>query len=196
MPMLMGLIIALGASPLPEGKTISSSPRGAAPTEEGMREYFAGEKRESFVFIAAGVASLGVGIPLVIEGRDVGRPMSVPLMAVGLVHLVLGVGLLVRTPGQVSHLADQLQREPSAWKEAEGKRMRGVMGGFQLYRLVELTLGTAGAFMAGIGYVRESPAACGVGLGLLIEAATLLALDFFAEERGRKYSALIADFIP
>jgi hypothetical protein len=142
------------------------------------------------------MASLGAGVPLFIKAGDVGRPMSVPLLAVGAIHLVLGIGLLVRTPGQVARLAEQLEREPSAWKEAEGARMRGVMSGFQLYRLFELTLATTGAFMSGLGYVRDEPMVLGVGLGLLVEAVTLLALDYFAEERGRKYSALIADFMP
>jgi len=180
MPMVTAVIIALAAS----------------PTEEGMREYFAGEFRESFVFMGAGVASLGAGIPLLIEGRDVGRPLSVPLLVFGVVHAVLGVGLALRTPGQVKNLAAMLSSDPAGWKDAESKRMRSVMSGFQLYRAFELVVGTTGAFMAGLGYVRDQPAVLGVGLGLLIEAATLLALDFFAEERGRKYSALIADFLP
>src|SRR5688572_29647045 len=160
MPVTLGLIMLLAAS----------------PTEAGMREYFAGEYRESFLFLGAGVASLGAGVPLVIEGRDVGRPMAVPLLVFGAVQLVLGIGLLIRTPGQVSALAAQLNGEPSAWKEAEAKRMRGVMNGFQVYRLFELVVGTTGAVMAGVGYVRGSAPVLGVGLGLLIEAATLLAL--------------------
>ncbi len=183
MPVLTAVIIALAASP-------------SGPTEEGLREYFGGELRESFLFMGAGVASLAVGVPLGIEGRDVGRPMSVPLMVFGAVHLVLGVGLALRTPGQVRALAAMLASDGRSWKELESKRMRGVMSGFQLYRAFELVVGTTGAFMAGLSHVRGEPAVLGVGLGLFIEAAALLALDFFAEERGRKYSALIADFVP
>ena len=183
MPLTLVVIIALNAAP-------SSS------MEEGMREYFAGETRESWAFMASGVVSLGAAVPLFIQHGEVGRPMSIPLAVMGVVKLVLGVGLFARTPRQVEGLAEQLGRDPAAYQEAESKRMGGVMRGFQVYRLFELTMATAGAFMAGIGHVREAPTVVGVGLGLLVEAATLLVLDFFAEERGRKYSALIADFAP
>lgn len=183
MPVTLIVIMALNAAP-------------SSVMEEGMREYFSGETRESFVFMAAGAASLGAAVPLFLEHGTVGRPMSVPLAVMGVVELVLGVGLFARTPRQVAALSEQLGGAPGAYKEEESRRMAGVMRGFQLYRLVELTLATTGAFMAGIGYVREAPTVCGVGLGLLVEAVTLLALDFFAEERGRKYSALLADFMP
>lgn len=182
MPVTVFLIMALGAAP--------------AATEQGMRDYFAGETRESFVFIGAGAASLGAAIPLFIQHGEVGRPMSIPLAIMGVVELALGIGLLARTPKQVEGLAAQLQSDPAAWKEAESKRMRGVMNGFQLYRLFELTMGVTGAAMAGIGYVRDAPTVVGVGLGLLVQAAVLLTLDWFAEERGRKYSALIDEFRP
>lgn len=180
MPVTAVLIIALAASPM----------------EEGMREYFAKETGESFVFMAAGLAGVGAGLGLFLEHGTVGRPMSIPLMAFGLVDLVLGVGLFLRTPGQVRGLAAQLGSDPAAYRAEESKRMRGVMNGFQLYRAVELVVATTGAFMAGIGYTRSEPAVLGVGLGLLIEATALLVLDFFAEERGRKYAALIDDFRP
>jgi hypothetical protein len=158
------LIIALASAPL-----------------DPIDEYFAGEMRESFVFMGAGAASVGTGLGLLLEHGDVGRPMSVPLLLFGVVELVLGVGLAVRTPGQVRALKADLDRG------AEAKRMLGVMNGFQIYRLFELTVATTGAFMAGIGYVRDERMVAGVGLGLLIEAAVLLGLDYFAEERGRKY---------
>src|SRR6476619_1966261 len=110
MPVTPLVIIVLAASP--SGPAVEVA---ASPTDEGMREYFAGEFRESFLFLGAGVASIGAGVPLFIDHGDVGRPMSVPLMAVGLIHLVLGIGLMARTPGQVTALSQQLGTEPAAW---------------------------------------------------------------------------------
>lgn len=161
-----------------------------------MREYFEGETRESFAFMGFGAAALGAGLPLFVLHGDVGRPLSIPLMAVGLVELVLGIGLWVRTPAQVERLSAQLHDDPAGYQEAERKRMRAVMGGFQLYRAIELTLATTGVFMAGLGWVKGEPTVLGVGVGLGLQAVVLLALDHFAEGRGNRYAALLADFRP
>jgi hypothetical protein len=168
----------------------------ASPMEAGMRGYFAGETRESFAFMGFGVVGLGAGVPMFVSHDPVLRPMSIPIMALGVVQLALGIGLLARTSAQVARLAEQLTKEPAAYREAEGTRMRGVMAGFQAYRLFELTVGVTGAVMAGIGHARDEPMVLGVGLGMLVEAAAMLLLDSFAEERGRAYSALIAGFLP
>lgn len=87
MPVTLVLIIALNAAP-------SSS------MEEGMREYFAGETRESWLFMASGAVSLGAAVPLFIQHGEVGRPMSIPLAALGLVKLVLGIGLFAQERGR------------------------------------------------------------------------------------------------
>src|SRR5437879_2904759 len=110
----------------------------AAPMDEGLREYFAGEQGESYAFMAVGLAGLGAGAGLFYQHGDVGRPLSVPLLVLGLVDVVLGVGLRARTPRQVDALSAQLSSDPAAYQEEESKRMRGVMSGFQLYRAVEL----------------------------------------------------------
>jgi hypothetical protein len=107
-----------------------------------------------------------------------------PLAIVGLLQLALGIGLYMRTPGQVAELRAGFDSNPQKTAEAELLRMRRVNRNFVWIEVVE------GVFLlVGFGLVlgmKGRPAAA-VGLGLLLESAAMLAFDVFAERRGEAY---------
>jgi hypothetical protein len=156
---------------------------------EPMRTYFQGEAAEAWAFDGLGVASIGSGVLLVTRGTDATRGASVPLFAVGLIQLVLGIGLGARTPGQVAALEAQADYAP-----AERTRMARVMRGFGLYKAIEVGLFFGGVGLAGVGGVAKSDFALGAGLSLGVEALAMLILDFFAEARGRTYESALLGF--
>lgn len=151
-----------------------------------MRTYFAGESAEAWAFCGLGAASLGSGVALLTRDTDAARGASVPLFAVGLIQLVLGVGLAARTPGQVAALEAQGDFAPG-----ERTRMARVMRGFAVYKAVEVGLFFGGVGFAGIGGVAKSDFALGAGFSLAAEALAMLILDFFAEARGRAYQSAL-----
>ncbi len=160
-----------------------------------LREYFAGEMAESYAWAGLGVVGLAVSIPLFVSKDSVGQPLAVPIFVLSLVQLALGIGLWVRTRGQVSRLSAQLDGDPFAFAQAERARMRGVNTGFKIYRIVEFGLLFAGAgAVAGTGWINKDDAWLGAGLGLALECVVFLVLDFFADARGAKYEAALLGF--
>ncbi|HYO73870.1 MAG TPA: hypothetical protein VEU33_48165 [Archangium sp.] len=156
--------------------------------QEQMVGYFAAEKAESWLFILVGVVAVGVAVWLLVTGHSY-RGMAYPLIAVGLIQLVVGGTVAFRTDAQVAALAQQLAASPSAFQLAEVPRMEVVMRNFELYKGVEIALLLVGV---GLAYAfRRKELVYGVGVGLVMQASLMLVLDLFAEKRGDDYLAAI-----
>jgi hypothetical protein len=152
--------------------------------QEQMVGYFAAEKAESWLFILVGVVAVGVAVWLLLSGHAY-RGMAYPLIAVGLIQLVVGGTVALRTDAQVAALTRQLAESPSAFQLAEVPRMEGVMRNFELYKGVEIALLLVGV---GLAYaLRRKELVYGVGVGLVMQASLMLVLDLFAEKRGDEY---------
>ena len=156
--------------------------------QEQMVGYFAAEKAESWLFILVGVVAVGVSVWLWWSGSTY-RGMAYPLIAVGLIQLVVGGTVAFRTDAQVAALTLQLASSPSAFQTAEVPRMEVVMRNFELYKLVEIALLLVGVALT---YAfRRKEVVYGVGVGLVMQASLMLVLDLFAEKRGDEYLAAI-----
>ena len=158
--------------------------------QEQMVRYFSEEKAESWLFILVGVVALGASVWLLRTGSSY-RGMAYPLIAVGLIQLVVGGSVAFRTDAQVAALTAQLASSPSAFQLAEVPRMEVVMRNFALYKGIELALLLVGVALT---YAfRQKELVYGIGVGLVMQASLMLVLDLFAERRGDEYlSALRA----
>jgi hypothetical protein len=156
--------------------------------QEQMVGYFAAEKAESWLFILVGVVAVGASVWLLLSGSTY-RGMAYPLIAVGLIQLVVGGTVAFRTDAQVAALTQQLASSASAFQAAEVPRMEGVMRNFELYKLVEIALLLVGVALT---YAfRRKEMVYGVGVGLVMQASLMLVLDLFAEKRGDEYLAAL-----
>jgi hypothetical protein len=152
--------------------------------EAEMARYFAAERAASAVLLLCAVAGAVLAAGL-LALRSPYRAMAWPLVAIGLVQLVVGATIFLRTPGQAARLTERLRSSPSECRAEETARMRRVQRSFVLYKRVEiglLALGLAFASIDGYGRTLYS-----VGLGLMLEAGLMLALDLRAERRGQRY---------
>ena len=79
-----------------------------------------------------------------------------------------------------------IKNEPEKIQSEEIPRMEKVMKNFVYYRYFEITMIVLGVILmfslSNYGFWK------GFGLGLFIQCALLLSLDFFAEKRGYNYS--------
>jgi hypothetical protein len=156
--------------------------------ESEMARYFAGERGESALILACAVAAAVVSAALV-SLRSPYRAMAWPLMALGLVQLLAGGAVFLRTPAQVARLGRQLRSSPSTFRAEEAARMTRVQRRFVLYKRVEIGLLAIGLALASIeGYGRTLYA---VGMGLMLEAGLMLFLDLRAERRGQRYLQMV-----
>ena len=153
-----------------------------------MNSYFVAEKQESVIFIAIGLLALGISVWLWVNGHRL-KSMAYPLVVIGLLQIVVGGTVYLRTDSQVSTLSAQLQLNPSALKAEETIRMQTVMKNFSIYKGIEMLLLIIGVGM--IAFLQRHDIVAGIGVGLVLQAAITLALDIFAETRGTDYLSAV-----
>lgn len=149
-----------------------------------MSSYFSAEKQESLIFLAVGLAAIGLSVWLWMNGHRL-KSMAYPLVAIALMQMVVGGSIYLRTDTQLSTLSAQLQANPAALKAEETTRMQTVMSNFSIYKAVEMVLLIVGVGM--IAFLQRHDVAAGIGVGLVLQAAFTLTLDIFAEARGADY---------
>jgi hypothetical protein len=159
-----------------------------------MHAYFRGELNLASAALGLGAGSGYVGGMLLTQATDSSRAAAVPVLAVGLGELAIGIGLFLRTPSQVRALDAQIAHDPQRFVEEEGARMEGVVDQFGMLEIVELSLVLAGITTAGIGVVLDEDRAIGAGIGTAAQAAVALTIDVLAASRADRYLGGIHSF--
>ena len=111
--------------------------------------------------------------------------MVYPLVVIGLMQIVVGGTVYLRTDSQVSTLSAHLQLNPSVLKAEETTRMQTVMKNFSIYKGIEMLLLIIGVWM--IAFLQRYDMVAGIGVGLVLQVALTLTLDLFAEARGANH---------
>lgn len=166
----------------------------AAELEPQLREYFTAEKQESVFFVAFGVLSLVLGVLFFLRGGDGLRGAAFPVAIVGLIQVVVGGAVWMRTDQQIAELVALVGSTPARYVTEEGARMATVNKWFDIYKMIEIALAVVGALLLVLGKTGGRGVLLGVGAGLCIQAAIMLTLDLFAEARADRYTAQIEDF--
>jgi len=160
------------------------------PFLEIMQEYFRGERAEALYFIVPlGVASLAFAAVVFRTQRD-GFMWGVgtPFVVLGLVLLVVGGAVGLRTSGQVEGLTALYGQDVAAFVAQELPRMEQVNRAWPMY------LGTWVTFMvvgAGLRFGLHADWAQGLGIALAFFGGVGLMIDGFAERRARPYTAAL-----
>lgn len=155
-----------------------------------MHAYFRGEKIEALCFI------LPVGLMLLLlaaaafkaERGGFAWGVAVPAALFGIVLVGTGIGIGVRTAGQVAGIEKTYLDAPAAMVRQELPRMEKVNRNFRMtfYAFGALAvLGIAVHYLGGPGWGR------GLGATLTLIAALGLLIDGFAERRAETYTAAL-----
>lgn len=165
-----------------------------------VHKYFIGEKQESLLFLALGITAVIAAIifyffmkthPACFKGA------AIPLIAIGLIQVVVGYTVYARSDKQRLDIAYNLGTEPVAYaKSVELPRMEKVMKNFEIYRWTEIVLAVLG--IGSFLYFRSNPEKeflKGLGLALAIQALLMLGADYFAEQRGARYVREIRNLV-
>jgi hypothetical protein len=158
---------------------------------DAMTIYFNGEKNAG-LFIAVLGFAVAVAALVLFRARADFRSFALTLGIVALVEIAIGAGLYLKTDPQAGRLRAQLDANRSSFYTDESARMARVQRNFVVIEYVEVALILVTAVVAIAG--KGNATLTGVALGLLINAALLLAFDLIAERRGAAYLAAIADF--
>jgi len=150
--------------------------------------YFTSEKNAGLVLALLGVIGLAAAV-LFWPARWELRSFAVTLGVLALVEIGLGVGLYLRTGPHVGALVALLSSEASRFFADEGARMARVQRNFVVVQYVEVAVIVLAAITALA--LKHRATVAGIALGLLLNAAILLAFDIVAERRGAVYLGAI-----
>ena len=153
---------------------------------EAIKNYFNAEKAESLLFIGFGIFAIILSVYLYFFVKDsFWKGLAIPLIFFSLVQIVIGTTIFTRSPKDNLKVENILNYEPNKIQLEEIPRMEKVMKNFVLYRYFEIAMIFLGIILmyalSNYGFWK------GFGLGLFIQCAVLLSLDFFAEKRGHFY---------
>jgi hypothetical protein len=151
-----------------------------------INDYFNAEKFESLFFMGVGVIAIILGIYFWFNFKEpFYRGFAIPLILIGLIQVVVGTTVYLRSPKDIIRVENIVKNEPAKIQTEEIPRMEVVMKNFVVYRYVEIALMLAGILLY-LFFPKQSFWK-GIGLGLLIQAGLMLTLDYFAEKRGTEY---------
>ncbi|MES2396889.1 MAG: hypothetical protein V4549_12835 [Bacteroidota bacterium] len=153
---------------------------------EQISKYFNAERGESLLFAAIGLVAIILGSYFLIKIKQpFYNGMAIPLVLIALIQLTVGASVYFRSPKDILKVENMISNDKEKIKTEEIPRMETVMKFFLIYRYVELVLMIAGLIL--MFTFKENEFIKGVGIGLFIQAALMLTLDFFAEKRGHEY---------
>lgn len=155
-------------------------------------KYFIAEKQESLLFLIVGIVAVLLAVVFwffIKSNPSFFKGAAIPLLAIGLIQLVVGYTVYSRTDKQKTDVAYNLGMEPFNYvKQTEQPRMKTVMKNFVIYRWVEIVFIITGLVL--IFLFKSNPDRSfwyGFGLALAIQAIIMLGADYFAEKRGKIY---------
>ncbi|MBK7305767.1 MAG: hypothetical protein IPI88_01280 [Chitinophagaceae bacterium] len=155
--------------------------------------YFTAEKQESLLFLIVGIIAVILAVVFwffIKSNPNFFKGAAIPLLAIGLIQMVVGYSVYSRTDKQKADIAYNIGMEPVSYvKQTELPRMKTVMKNFVIYRWVEIAFIITGLVL--IFLFRSNPGKSfwyGFGIALAIQALIMLGADYFAEQRGKVYT--------
>ncbi len=155
--------------------------------------YFTGEKQESLLFLIVGIVAVLLAVVcwfFIKSNPNLFKGAAIPLLAIGLIQMVVGYSVYSRTDKQRKDIAYNIGMEPVNYvKHTELPRMKTVMKNFVIYRWVEIAFIITGLVL--IFLFKSNPDKTfwyGFGVALAIQAVIMLGADYFAEKRGKVYT--------
>jgi hypothetical protein len=157
---------------------------------DAAHAWFKGERQSGYLWGSAGLVSLGSAAALgrFGKGSEIGRGMSYPIGAFGLIQAIIGIGSLARSDARENSFDASLAQSRAETHRNEVARMRTLNGFFLAIELTELAAVVGGVALAGVRRGEGQELARGIGLGLAAEGGAMLFLDAMAAARAHGYA--------
>lgn len=158
---------------------------------EQMQLYFRGEKLTgvTVAFLAIVLLITSAGLWWIVKD-SFARGLGSVLCVLGMVALLGGVGLALKTPKQVSALAQLYHENGVGAVATEGERMEKVVRNFKYYRVIFIV---AALLAVGLLLLVKSDIAAGISVGLLVFSLLGVTIDYYAEQRAKVYLEAILE---
>ncbi len=191
---VLGAMAASGDAAADDTASTTVAPVDAAGMTRAMHHYFSGEKGEGVWFMTAGFSAIAAGGLLYSRRSDLARGAMYPVVAVGVLQLVVGVAVYFRTDAQVSRLDHALEVDAREYRTHELERIRRVNREFTFLKWTEIGLAAGGVGLAVVGAQTNRDTLKGIGIGLAVQSVAMLALDLLAADRAHEYTDALGNF--
>jgi predicted membrane channel-forming protein YqfA (hemolysin III family) len=165
-----------------------------------VHKYFIAEKQESLLFLLVGIVAVTLSLLFFFvmkSNPSFNKGAAIPLILVGLIQIVVGYTVYVRSDKQRMDVAYKIGMEPVSFiKNEELPRMQTVNKNFVIYRYTEIALAIAGIVL--ILLFRKEPDKAfwfGLGVTLAIQSVIMLGADYFAEKRALLYTGQLQSLL-
>jgi hypothetical protein len=166
--------------------------RSARAQNENVHVYYEGERRSGWLWGGFGLAGLGTGIGMAAAQKDFTTGLAGPLIGFGALQTTIGILTLVRGPGRIRGIDEELRVDAAAFRARDLERIQKINKAFVALGVVESILIVSGAIMLGAGASRDVDSVRGVGLGVAIEAGVMLFCDSLAHARAEHYEQTLS----
>jgi uncharacterized membrane protein len=151
-----------------------------------ISKYFNEEKYESVFFVLVGIISIVLSIYFFLKVKTpFYNGVSYALLAVAALQLIIGISVCFRSPKDIVRVENLMKFDKFKIQTEEIPRMDVVMKNFVFYRYIQISLIVLGLIF--FFYFNSETLMKGLGIGLFIQSALMLFLDYFAEKRGFEY---------
>jgi lipoprotein signal peptidase len=153
---------------------------------EPISKYFNEEKYESVFFVLVGVIAIVLSIYFFAKVKTpFYNGVSYALIAIAAIQLTVGISVYFRSPKDILRVESFVKHQKFRILVEEIPRMKVVMKNFVFYRWIQISLIVVGLIF--YFYFDKETMMKGLGIGLFIQSALMLFLDYFAEKRGFEY---------
>jgi hypothetical protein len=165
----------------------------ASAARKSVETYARGERGESLGLLGAGAVSLATAGAAYAQGDRLYQGAAIPLAAGGVLELVSGATLYVRTARWEGTAGESLGGDAPAFRAREIARLDGARRRLGAAQVAETVVFAGGGLLAFFTSGHANELARGIGIGCAVEGATLLTFDAFAALRGERYTAALRD---
>lgn len=164
-------------------------------TDDFINNYFIQEKIESFFVVIIGLIAISVSLMFwFIIKYSFYKGMAYPIFIIGFIQVLVGGVVYMRSPQDIIRVQHISKFESIKIKTEEIPRINKVIKKFEVYKWVEICFIFFGLILFIFCKKTNLSFWKGIGLGLLIQAILMLALNIIAEKRAKTYSNIIQKF--
>jgi hypothetical protein len=179
---------------------LAAAARADAPSPAELNDdlltYYGGERASAYFVLGFGLASAGAGGYLVTRHDDFSRGLGWPLLSLGAIELLGGIGYAFTVSHEIAHYQAALATDPKAFRDEELAHIEGTTRRFGFYRAAELGIAVVGAGLLGYGLAADRDVYKGVGSGLMIVGVPFFVMDTLNNNRAQWYLGRLRAYQP
>lgn len=170
-------------------------PAGAAGMDGALHAYYTAEKDALPATAAAGALAAVFGGVLLRRRQRFSTGLGLPFLLIGAATSIGSLAYLSQVDERHASYAKLLNESPALYLQTEGAHLDIMQRDFQRIIWIDSSVAVAGLGLAVVGATRNRRFVQGLGMGTLLSAAALGALEMHNSHRASEYANAFHSFV-